>query len=185
MTVHVKTVIAVTQCIIFPINIEIYTKYQCTLFWMKKGLLVYSMHVVLWAPVPMAAAVNTPSCLAACFIHVLRSPGHVATQPPCASCSFIPGQTWLTKLLLQSWLIDRECWLFLPTTILQSHKKRNSHEFSVILNGRGVTHLGLFLYSGNSVALFLMQTLSVLPQRWQWVSVVTSWAVPQESWCFG
>lgn len=109
---------------------------------MKKCLLVYSMHVLLWAPVPMAAAVNTPSCLIACFIHVLRSPGHVATQPPCASCNFIPGQTWLTKLLLQSWLIDRECWLFLPTTILQSHKKINSREFSVILSGRGVTHFG-------------------------------------------
>lgn len=80
------------------------------------------------------------SCLVACFIHVLRSPGHVTTPPLCTSCNFIPVQTWLTKLLLQSWLIDRECWLFLPTTILQSHKKINSHEFSVILNRRRFTH---------------------------------------------
>lgn len=38
---------------------------------------------------PMAAVVNTPFCLVICFVHVLRSPGHVATQALCASCNFI------------------------------------------------------------------------------------------------
>lgn len=134
------TAVTLAMHYVFSYHYDLYQILMHTILDEKKCLLVSSMHVVLWAAVPMAAAVNSPSCLVACLIHVLRSPGHVATQPPCAACHFIPVQTWFTKLLLQSWLIDRECWLFLPTTILQSHKKINSHEFAVILNRGGFTH---------------------------------------------
>jgi len=38
---------------------------------------------------PLAAVGNAPLCLVTCFVCVLRSPGHVATRAPCASCNFI------------------------------------------------------------------------------------------------
>lgn len=37
----------------------------------------------------MAAVVKAPLCLVTRFVHVLRSPGRVATQAPRASCNCV------------------------------------------------------------------------------------------------